>query len=182
MGNIHKDVAKNNGKRCCKSCGNSLVKNGKTRQDKQRWFCKVCNTSRIYKRDVERKQSETKLRNLAMFVDYLLNQSTILKSSGMYRMSFYRKVENLWGIKPTINKPNKADILVTDGTYIKVGQNKKICCIIARDTKHVINYVWSSGEAEEVYKELFNSLPKPRAIVTDGARGSSKCSKETIWR
>jgi hypothetical protein len=169
MVNTTRISAKNNGKRHCKKCSEELVKNGKHPNGKQRWLCKVCNTSRVYKREDKQRK-----RQLDLFIDWLLSKKTVNETYNKSRRSFERNMNWCWNINPKIDTPEKIDIIIVDGTYI----GREACLIVARDIKHVVGYVWCKRENKNAYMELFRTLPKSKVIVTDGSNVCISAARE----
>jgi hypothetical protein len=148
-----------------------MVKNGKHINGKQRWKCKNCNISRI-----KNNSFNTKLKELEMFTEWILNKNTVSKSSNFCRRTFENKTRWCWEIDPLINDTQGyEDVLFVDATHIK----RLATCNIVISDKEPKAHIWTKNESSWGYEELLRKVIKPKAIVTDG--GSIRAIK-AVWR
>jgi hypothetical protein len=148
----------------CNSCGEKLVKNGRNRNGKQRWKCKVCLCSKIDTRD-----DLSKRYQLTEFVDWLLDKKTVAQSSSVSRWTFARKTKWCWNIDPVIPKCKKNhDIILIDATYIHRGN----VVLIARSPEYTVDFTWAGYESKYSWERLISRIPEPKFVITDGNPGA----------
>ena len=147
----------------CKTCGGTLVKNGKTQAGKQRYKCKICDTSKVIKKD-----NITRLNELKLFIKWLIDSTKISDKVDISRRTFHRKTSWCWRVVPKIKSDEiSSDFIFIDATYI----NRDLCLLIVRNEQFVLNYRWAESESFYDYCELLKPLKEPRFAICDG--GSS---------
>ena len=157
----------------CKICGNKLVKNGKTSKGKQRYKCKNCNTSKIKNNGIKQRQNELK-----MFIKYVTDSTKKKHKTDKSRMTFYRKTNWCWEIKPTLKPPkNSSKYVFIDATYI----GRDVCFLIVKNSDFVLNFAWTDKENFYNYYELLKDIPEPEFAICDGHNGIEKACKK-LWK
>lgn len=147
----------------CPDCKNKLQKWGKTKAGAQRWRCPNCSNT-----NTKPRQDLTKKLLLQRFIKWLLGkQSQVELNHGLTDRAWRKQIEWCWGIipRPKVNSIPET-ILLIDAT--RVGNQ---VCFIARNTKHIINWLWFSHEYSFPWEMLFKIIPEPLVIVCDGQKG-----------
>lgn len=138
-----------------------MQKRGKTKNNKQRWFCVICNKSRVLGHETQKSG-----RELDRFVNYLLNKNS--QSELPYPSRTWREdTAWCWNIKPQAPITGEIHtILLMDGTRIG-----KQVCLIVRSPKYVISWSYAPWESSDAWNKLLSCIPAPAVIVCDGQKG-----------
>ena len=157
----------------CKTCGNPMVKSGKTATGRQRYKCKICNT-----RTVLRKENNTRENELKMFIKWVTDSTKVADKTEVSRSTFNRKTRWCWSIIPKIKSDEiSSDFIFVDATYI----NKNLCLLIVRNKDFVLGFKWAKTESFEEYYELLSTIPEPHFVICDGNHGIINASKK-LWK
>lgn len=147
----------------CLICGELLVKNGKTAAGTQRWRCRSCGASSVRRRiDVTRREQ------LRRFLTWLTGKNTQAEIDGGTGRTFRHDTAWCWTLQPRMPVTGEVhDAVLVDGIWIG-----DWCLLIAlSDTGHVIAWQWSGGETTAAWQALFEQVPEPGVVVTDGGSG-----------
>ena len=119
----------------CPICGAKMVKNGKTKTGKQRWFCKCCYTSKTNKLNSDAKQFK-------VFLEWLMSKDRQIDMPGKGR-SFRRhtsKFWKYWPLPPVVDARHR--VIYVDGIYLA----KKCVILIACSKHHVLAWYLARSE------------------------------------
>ena len=127
----------------CPACGDSCVKNGKTKSGSQRWLCKSCAVTFTQEIDSSAKQ-------LKMFLKWLFSKQTQKEMSGEGR-TFRRKTSKVWDIWPRPPSiESKRYVVYVDGIYLA----RKACILICCDDEHVLGWDLCRYERSRAWNSL----------------------------
>lgn len=153
----------------CPACGDSCVKNGKTKSGSQRWLCKSCAVTFTQEIDSSAKQ-------LKMFLKWLFSKQTQKEMSGEGR-TFRRKTSKFWDIWPMPPRiESKRYVVYVDGIYLA----RKACILICCDDEHVLGWYLCRYEHSRAWKLLLSRIAEPGIVVSDGGKGFAKALKK-VW-
>lgn len=139
------------------------MKNGRTSAGTQRWRCRQCGASATRRRpDVARREQ------LRRFLKWLTGKATQAEVGGGTGRSFRHEVAWCWQLQPRMPVTGEVhDAVLVDGIWVG-----SWCLLIARsDTGHVIAWQWAARESTAAWSALFNQIPPPDVVVTDGGSG-----------
>ena len=153
----------------CAICGSKLIKHGKTKQGKQRWYCQKCKCSSSL-------TYNNLIKKFNQFINWLLHKNTLNEQTIPAR-TLARHNDDFWKYwaMPSIYD-EQIDVLYIDATFLK----RSACVLIARTDKHVINWYVARSENSNSWKAMLMRTPKPKVVVTDGSNGILKALNE-IW-
>ncbi len=139
------------------------MKNGRHSSGTQRWRCRGCGASSIRRRpDVARREQ------LRRFLGWLIGKDTQAEVGGGTGRSFRHETAWCWDLQPRMPVTGEVhDAILVDGIWIG-----SWCLLIAlSDTGHVVAWQWSGGESTAAWEALFEQIPPPEVVVTDGGTG-----------
>lgn len=130
----------------------------------------------VYPQQRRRRTSQMVLR---IFITWIISKRSLSDIAAQYRVSprtLQRKFEYFWLIQPPqpADPARVYDQLFIDGTYF----NTK-CLLIAATTDHIVTWHWCYTEDSKAYGRLFDQLPAPGIVTTDGQNGALKALQET---
>ena len=171
-----------NEQKSCPRCSSIEVQfHGRTIQGKQRFRCKICSKTYIWKANYNKKAREKKWFQLWVGESYSVRQ--LCQLSG-YSRSKLNRIRQYWLPKLPLEEMNYSlfKYLVYDGTYFH-----KDGCLInlmnAPDQK-IISYIYTQKEGYYNVLDWFKRLKEkglnPQCISMDGERSVIKAIK-TIW-
>ena len=152
----------------CPVCRKDCIKYGKTKEGKQRWYCRSCSIAFTQKID-------TSSRQLQEFLKWLFGKGTQKEMQGEGR-TFRRKTSqfwNIWPMPPKVEAPH--DVLYIDGIYI----SRKACVLVCCDNKNVLGWYLCRNEHSRAWIALMSRIAAPKVIVSDGGSGFAKALKKT---
>lgn len=156
----------------CQGSDRPLVKNGKTRQGKTRWRCLNCKTSSITSR-----QGTIHTKRFRLFIEWITNITPLTyyaRHEGVSSRTLHRWFAPYWFIRVTPPPITRIyDEIMVDGTYFG-----KDCLLVAYGDGNVINWLWCHRENSANYTALFDPIPQPAIVVTDGGSGIFKAVTE----
>ncbi|MDF2047251.1 hypothetical protein QE406_003136 [Microbacterium testaceum] len=153
-------------------CGARLVKNGKTAAGTQRWRCPDCGASSVRsRRDVSEREQ------LRRFLRWLTGKTTQAEIGGGTGRSFRHDTAWCWGLQPVMPVTGEVhDVVLVDGVWIG-----SWCLLIAQsDTGRVLAWQWCARESTAAWTALFEQVPPPVVVVTDGGSGI-RSALATTW-
>lgn len=153
----------------CPVCNKKMVKNGKTKAQKQRFRCLECGASQTHSYSVEAKQ-------LKSFLDWLLSKQKQVDMKGSGR-SFRRatsKFWQIWALPDVVDEIHR--VVYVDGIYIA----KNLVVLIAASDEYVLSWHLSYSENARSYEELLRKIAPAAMVVADGGPGFQKALKK-IW-
>ncbi|WP_426625850.1 IS1249 family transposase [Leifsonia sp. McL0607] len=129
----------------------------------QRWRCRVCGAS-----STRRRPDGARRQQLRRFLIWLTGKSTQAEAGGGTGRSFRHETAWCWHLRPRMPVTGEIhDAVLVDG--IRIGS---WCLLIAlSSTGRVISWQWSAGESTAAWEALFDQVPPPKVIVTDGGTG-----------
>ena len=150
-----------------------MQKWGKTRQGKQRFYCKICKVSSIRKRNDHREKVHCQL-----FVEWLTESVHLKKISKAKKIStrwLQKSFEKYWSYEPQPTVENcSPKIIVVDGVSIV---KRTLMALIAQDPNccKPVSWRFSEKECYASWVKFFGESKKqginPAFIVCDGQRG-----------
>ncbi|TGY31904.1 IS1249 family transposase [Microbacterium laevaniformans] len=156
------DLPSNQGS--CVVCGSKLVKNGRHPSGTQRWRCRSCGSSSIRRRpDVTRREQ------LHRFLTWLMGKASQAELAGSRSArSFRRDTAWCWALEPRLPVTGEVhDVILVDGIWIETW-----CLLIALTTNNtVVGWQWAARESTAAWGALFETIPAPMVVVTDGGSG-----------
>ena len=156
--------------RTCVVCGARLVKNGRHRSGTQRWRCRDCGASTVRKRPdlVEREQ----LRRFLRWLSGKESQAELGSGTGR---SFRHATAWCWSLEPRLPVTGEVhEAILVDGVWIG-----SWCLLIAQSsTGHVVGWQWAARESTAAWQALFEQIPPPTVVITDGGTGISSALKQ----
>lgn len=166
------DFKHRNGLRICPICGSILKKNGHSKNNKQRWYCKKCKKSLSPNKKLIEINNWKK--NVRMFIKYLLNTSP-LEFYKLNRMQFYRLSKQLRNFKltPLCDCWSYSKVIYLDAIYFS-----NQCCMIARNNDYVIGWHFCLKESYYDWYEFIRMFPAPKYVVCDGGVGLMSAIKQ----
>lgn len=153
-------------------CDTKLVKNGKHRSGTQRWRCPSCGSS-----SVRRRPDVTAREQLRAFACWLAGKLTQAEIDGTATgRSFRRRTAWCWDISPRLGPVETTyHAVLVDGIHIGTW-----CLLIAlSDTGRVLAWQWCARENTAAWKALFDQIPAPGIIVSDGGSGLPSALRQT---
>nr|WP_307334339.1 IS1249 family transposase [Microbacterium sp. SORGH_AS_1204] len=145
-------------------CGSKLVKNGRHPSGTQRWRCRPCGSSTIRRRpDVTRREQ------LHRFLTWLMGKASQAElASSRSARSFRRDTAWCWALEPRLPVTGEVhEVILVDGIWIETW-----CLLIALTTTNtVVGWQWAARESAAAWGALFESIPAPTVVVTDGGSG-----------
>lgn len=164
---------KQRGKRYCQPCGNKLQKNGYniTKHGKKtKWRCPECHTTRQkFRLDIHQKHT------LKSFVNYLIGTTSAKELYGSIT-TFHRQSKWCWNIKPRpLITGEIYDYLIIDAKPLKGST-----CAIVRNREYITNWQHGLTENSRLWLDTLVTLPRPKAIVSDGQKGIFK-ALNLLW-
>lgn len=151
----------------CPICGTKCVRNGKTKSDSQRWFCKICKLTFTPKIDNDTKQFQ-------QFLNWLFGKEVQSEMPGGGR-TFRRKTSkfwNIWALPPKIEESK--EVLYLDGIYL----SRKACVLICCDKEHVLGWYLCRYEHSGAWEALMSRIAEPKVVISDGGTGFRKALKK----
>lgn len=144
-------------------CGSPLVKNGKHRSGTQRWRCRACGSSTVLRRPDVRQRGQ-----LQRFLTWLTGKASQAELGGGTGRSFRHETAWCWQLEPRIPVTGEVhDAILVDGIWIG-----SWCLLIAQSaTGIVIAWQWAARESTAAWEALFDQIPPPTVVVTDGGSG-----------
>lgn len=153
----------------CLSCGGSMKRNGKTSAGSQRWRCVSCGASSTHSND-------TRARDLAAFLDWLLSKDVQVDMSGQGR-NFRRRTSGFWEIWPMPEVVDEVHrVIFVDGIYLA----KDVVILIACSEDHVLSWYLARSETTRSWEALLSRIAPPDMVVTDGGSGFASAVKK-VW-
>ena len=117
-----------------------------------------------------RKRPDVTLREQARrFVTWIVGKNTQAELDGTSTgRTFRRDTAWCWQLEPHLPTPTTTDhAVLVDGIWIGTW-----CLLIAiNDTGHVLAWQWCGRETTAAWEALFNQIPAPAVIVSDGGSG-----------
>lgn len=153
----------------CDSCGEKMVRNGKTKAGNQRWRCLVCGASQTIKYD-------TTTGRFKEFLSWLLSKEMQLNMPGQGR-TFRRRTREFWSVWPM--PPITGEIhrvVYADGIYVE----RDLVVLIASTDKYVLSWYMAKSETSRSWEALLAPIPSPQVVVGDGGPGFQKAVNK-IW-
>ena len=153
----------------CSLCGAKMIKHGKTKAGKQRWYCNKCKASSTI-------NYESRLKRFNLFISWLFSKNSLdelkipARTISRYNLEFWP----YWAM-PSIYE-EEIKVLHIDGIMI----SKNVWVLIACTDKYVISWYLARSENSRSWKALLLRLPKPAVVITDGNNGILKALK-SIW-
>jgi hypothetical protein len=156
----------------CLLCGLQLVKNGKTAAGTQRWKCQNCGASSVRKR-----KDVTRRHQLGLFLTWLIGKHSQAETDRASGREFRRATAWCWDVVPRLGPVTTThkQVLV-DGIWIG-----KWCLLIAvTESLEVLAWQWSGGETTAAWCALFERIPAPEVVVSDGGTGIASAVRK-VW-
>lgn len=153
-------------------CAARLVKNGKTAAGTQRWRCPRCGASSVRER-----RDVTEREQLRRFLRWLTGKASQIEATGNTGRSFRRDTAWCWELEPRMPITGEVhEVVLVDGVWIG-----SWCLLIAQsDTGNVIAWQWAARESTAAWTGLFEQIPPPTVVVTDGGSGI-RSALATCW-
>ena len=153
--------------RKCPSCGGDMKRNGTTSGGRQRWRCKACGRSAVFRIDNSAKR-------LDEFLGWLLGRGRMADMPGGGRTFRRRTAEfwALWPVAPVAAEPR--EFLHVDG--IRIGEGVHV--LIAFSGEHVLGWHLARSESTRAYRGLLSRVAAPAVVVTDGGVGFPSARRE----
>lgn len=153
----------------CPSCKSTMVKNGKTKNGKQKWLCKKCNNT-------SSKPYSKKIKWFKLFINWLFSKPSLKEYKIPYRTLSRHNQEfwSYWAMPSICNKD--INVLHIDGLRIA----KNVWVLIACTKEEVVSWYLARSENSKSWSALLSRLPEPAVVITDGNNGILKAIKN-IW-
>ncbi|MGO2112269.1 MAG: IS1249 family transposase [Pseudoclavibacter sp.] len=147
----------------CLVCGSVLVKNGRHPSGTQRWRCRTCGSS-----TVRRRPDVTRREQFHRFLTWLTGKHSQADTATGTGRTFRAQTAWCWTLQPRMPVTGEIhDAILVDGIWIGTW-----CLLIAlSDTGHVIAWQWAARESTAAWNALFDQVPPPHVVVTDGGSG-----------
>ena len=153
----------------CPVCGQKMIKKGKQKDGKQKWYCHRCKKYHSF----SRKDLKDKA-NFNMYIDYSVNGHNH-EFFDMPKSTFFRNIKPFRGLKikalPKLD--DHCDYLHLDAIY----KQREYCHLIAKDSKHTVAYKECKNENAKSWGEFIKDIPAPKYVVCDGQKGLIKAIK-----
>lgn len=110
----------------------------------------------------------TRREQLRRFLNWLTGKHTQADLDGGTGRSFRHQTSWCWQLEPRMPVTGEVhDAVLVDGVWIG-----SWCLLIAlSDTGHVIAWQWAARESTAAWEALFDQVPPPDVVVTDGGSG-----------
>ena len=155
--------------RKCPVCGQKMIKKGKRKSGKQKWYCKHCRKYHSFKR-----KDLTEKADLKMYCDYVLKGHNH-EFYDMPKSKFFRKIKKFRSL--TIRSPKISPIpenyLHLDGIY----KNRDYCHLIVKSKDGIIAFKECKTENSEHWGSVLVNIPPPNYVIIDGQKGMNKAIK-----
>lgn len=108
------------------------------------------------------------MAQLHQFVSWLTGKDSQSDLVGTSARSFRRDTAWCWSLQPRLPVTGEVhDVLLVDGVWIG-----SWCLLIAQaSTGQIVNWQWCARESTAAWEALFEPIPQPVVIVTDGGSG-----------
>lgn len=122
----------------------------------------------------------TQREQLRRFLTWLTGKASQAELGGGTGRSFRHDTAWCWTLEPRMPVTGEVhDVVLVDGVWIG-----SWCLLIAQsDTGHVLAWQWAARESTAAWTALFEQVPPPTVVVTDGGSGIrsalSNCWPET---
>ena len=152
-----------------------MVRRGKTSAGTQRWICKKCQKSAVWK---NKKSSFRYRRNLFnRWICGNLSLEDLAKIRSLSSRTLQRWFKPFWEYQPNSPIPDSLSnqILIVDAVSI---EPRRGMALIGRTPEKVIHWIFAKHECHESWVSFCSMLPSPKAVVCDGQRGLSSAIKQ----
>lgn len=153
----------------CEICNKPMVKNGKTKAGKQRWFCKECGVSLVRKINTDAKQLESFLRWL-MSKDRQID----MPSQGRSFRNHTSKFWSYWALPSLVDEIHR--VVYVDGIHL----SRNVVVLIACSDEYVLGWYLARHENSKAWANLLRRIAPPDIVISDGGQGFQKALKR-IW-
>jgi len=110
----------------------------------------------------------SRLHELRRFLRWLTGKQSQVEALGKGARSFRRSSAWCWDLEPSLPITGEVhDVVLVDGVWIG-----SWCLLIAlSSTNHVLGWQWCARESTAAWEALFQQIPEPLVVVTDGGSG-----------
>lgn len=117
---------------------------------------------------VRRRPDVTAREQLTRFLRWLVGKASQVEVAGDSDRSFRRATAWCWALEPRLPVTGEVhDVVLVDGVWIG-----SWCLLIAlSSTNQVLGWQWAARESAAAWEALFQQIPEPMIVVTDGGSG-----------
>ena len=151
-----------------------MRRNGRTSKGSPRWRCTTCGASITNTRP-----DDQHAHRFGLFITWILNsqsRTSLAHQLGISRRTLTNWFHDYWFIQVPRNTDTRRvhDQLFIDGTYFNT-----TCLLVVCTAEHVVAWHWCTREDSDSYTRLFDQIPAPLIVTTDGQQGALKAIRDT---